>query len=81
MHCFYSEFAPGDTICLTLDVTAEIPEDERELGMITGITFTYAGVLYGVSWHNREEDMHTPQEITLVSRAAINKEKNNPFNN
>ena len=81
MHCFYSELAPGDTVCLTLDVTAEIPREETELGMITGVTFTYAGILYGVSWQGREEDMRTPQELTLVSAAVTSKERKNPYEN
>jgi hypothetical protein len=81
MHSFFSNLAPGDTVCMTLDVLSEIPQDERELGMITGVTFTYAGVLYNVSWQGREEDMRTPQELTLVSAAVTSKEKNDPLEN
>jgi hypothetical protein len=66
MHSFYSKYTAGDTVCLTVDDIAAFEMEERELGMITAVTFTGVGVLYKVTWSDRSKGNHIEQELTLV---------------
>lgn len=79
MHAYYSKLAAGDTVCLTIDVQAEISLEERELGMITAVTFTGTGVIYNVTWSDRTVGQHIEQELTLVTTQVT--EESNPEEN
>jgi hypothetical protein len=70
-HAHYSKYACGETVCLAVDETAGYPVEERELGMITSITFTEAGVLYNVTWQDRSTGRHIENELLTVCPKTI----------